>query len=97
VASIVEIPQFPGTLQDDSDQLRQMSFRVEVGVAHFDLTERFVSEFEKGILDVRAGMGDYSIGPREDRQAGLRVGELDAKSERLWFWPCFGHSRVVED
>ena len=79
------------TLHGESDALLQMSFRIEDGSVHLDFTERFLSEFERGLSDVKSGAGDYSIKPREDRRAGQRLGELDRASECLWFWPCFGH------
>ena len=82
------------TLHDESDHLRQMSFRVEGDTVHFDFIERCLSEFEHALADVRSGTGDYSIQPVEDRKKGLRMGELDQQSECLWFWPCFGHLHV---
>ena len=77
----------------ESDLLRQMSFRVEGGITvHFDFTERFLSEFERGLSDVNSGVGDYSIEPQQEQ--GRPLGELDRASECLWFWPCFGHLRA---
>ena len=74
------------TLHSESDTLRQMSFRAEGGMVHLDFTERWLSEFERGLSDVKSGTGDYSIEPQ-----GQMLGELDKASECLWFWPCFGH------
>jgi hypothetical protein len=82
------------TLHRESDVLRQMSFRVEDGMVHLDFTERFLSEFERGLSDVKSGTGDYSIKPQKDHREGQRIGELDRASESLWFWPCFGHLRI---
>lgn len=81
-------------LHRESDVLRRMSFRVEGGTVHLDFTERYLSEFERGLSDVKTGTGDYSIEPQEDRQEGQLLGELDRASECLWFWPCFGHLGV---
>jgi hypothetical protein len=82
------------TLHPESDVLRQMSFRVEDGTVHLDFTERCLSEFERGLSDVKSGTGDYSIQPQVDRREGQSLGELDRVSEHLWFWPCFGHLGV---
>lgn len=84
------------TTHEPSDKLRQMSFRVDADMACFDFVESHFAEFERGLTDVHNGTGDYSIGPQTDRKKGLIVGELDRLSEPLWFWPCFGHMRVVE-
>ncbi len=83
------------SMQDESGHLRQMSFRVENATVHFDLTKRWLSEFEQGLADVKQGVGDYAIGPEENKHEGKHLGELDRKSERLWFWPCFGHLSVT--
>jgi hypothetical protein len=82
------------TLHGESDVLRQMSFRAEGSMVHLDFTERCLSEFDRGLSDVKAGTGDYSIEPQEDHRGGQRLGELDKASECLWFWPCFGHLQV---
>jgi hypothetical protein len=82
------------SLHDETNRLRQMSFRVENGVVYLDFTERSMAEFEQGLRDVKAGQGDYSIEPQQRHGEGLWLGELDRVSECLWFWPCFGHSRV---
>ena len=84
------------SLHEPSDTLRQMSFRVDADLVRFDFVEAHVKQFERGLLDVHNGTGDYSIGPTSDRQRGLAVGEWDCESECLWFWPCFGHLWVVE-
>ena len=82
------------TLHKESDILRQMSFRAEADSVYFDFTDRFLTEFESGLSDVKLGSGDYSIEPEEKYRLGLQLGELDKLSECLWFWPCFGHLRV---
>ena len=79
------------SLHDESAHLRQMSFRVEGDTVYFDFTASGLPEFEQGLADIRNGTGDYSIQPRGDRREGHHVGGLDQPSERLWFWPCFGH------
>ncbi len=84
------------SLHEQSDKLRQMSFRGDADLACFDFVEAHFAEFERGLTDVHNGTGDYSIGPLADRKQGLSVGELDRLSECLWFWPCFGHMRVME-
>ncbi|HEY5909095.1 MAG TPA: hypothetical protein VJA21_00670 [Verrucomicrobiae bacterium] len=83
------------TIHAESDQLRQMAFRVESSLVHLDFTERSMSGFEKGLSDVKAGRGDYAIEPEEDKEQGRRLGELERASKCLWFWPCFGHLEVV--
>lgn len=84
------------TIHGESDQLRQMSFRVEQNIVHFDFVEQFLDDFERGLIDVQNGRGDYYIAPTIDKKIGLFTGELDQLSECLWFWPCFGHLWVVE-
>jgi hypothetical protein len=84
------------SLHAESESLRQFAFRVLDGTVYFDLTERYSSEFEQGIRDVRAGTGDYSICPRDFARQGRLLGELDRESEDLWFWPCFGHLSIVQ-
>jgi hypothetical protein len=79
-----------------SDQLRQMSFRAEGELVHIDLTEPSAELFKKGLADVSEGVGDYDIGPKQGKNRGLLLGELDRASECLWFWPCFGHLGVVK-
>jgi hypothetical protein len=81
------------TLHDESDDLRQFAFRVLDDIVHFELTERYLAEFEQGIRDVQSGIGDYSISPH--RREGRLLGSLDHESECLWFWPCFGHLSVI--
>ncbi len=76
-----------------SDKLRQLSFRVEKDRALFDFTVGELRQLEKGIRDVQSGTGDYCIGPSTDRNHPC--GEWDRQSERLWFWPCFGHLCVA--
>lgn len=76
-----------------SDELRQMSFRVERDRAIFDFTVAELRQLEKGIRDVQTGTGDYCIGPKDDRSH--TCGANDRASEVLWFWPCFGHLWVV--
>jgi hypothetical protein len=83
------------TLHAESEELRQYSFRVLDGVVHFDLTERYMAEFEQGVRDVRTGTGDYCIPPKDFTREGRLLGRLDRESEELWFWPCFGHISVV--
>jgi len=78
-------------LHSESEELRQFSFRVVAGTVRFDLTERYLSEFQKGIRDVQSGSGDYSIAPNDSPRKARLMGSLDAESEDLWFWPCFGH------
>lgn len=80
------------TLREESDELRQFAFRALDDTVHFDLTERYLADFEQGIRDVRSGVGDYSISPRGE---GRLLGSLDHESECLWFWPCFGHLSVI--
>jgi len=87
-------PRLRMILHDESDNLRQFAFRVLDGIVYFDLTERYLEEFEQGIRDVQSGIGDYSISPHH-RKCRL-LGTLDHESECLWFWPCFGHLSVVQ-
>jgi len=82
------------TFHGDSEALHQMSIRAEGDIVRLDFTEAFLPLIEKGLSDVKAGTGDYSIGPRKDSQDGGLMGELDQLSECLWFWPCFGHLQV---
>lgn len=84
------------SLHDESDYLRQMSFRAEGDIVYFDFTESDLWEFEHGLYDVLNGTGDYCIGPEVDRKSARPIGELDRQSEDLWFWPCFGHLWVDE-
>jgi hypothetical protein len=87
-------PRLRVSLRDESAELLQMSFRVEDATACFDFTEKWLSEFEHGLANVKRGIGDYSIQPEAgDRK---RLGQLDRKSECLWFWPCFGHLHVMD-
>jgi hypothetical protein len=79
-----------------SERLRQMSFRVEDGLALFDFTATHLADFERGLRDVQGGTGDYSIFPAMDQKQGKLLGDLDKRSVCLWFWPCFGHLSVVE-
>ncbi|MFO1045100.1 MAG: hypothetical protein U0941_25275 [Planctomycetaceae bacterium] len=79
------------TVSSASDHLRQMSFYAEGSTAHFDLAERGLILLRSGIEAVKRGEGDYSIYPSADKKHGLVLGEQDHASERLWFWPCFGH------
>ena len=81
------------TLHDESDDLRQFAFRDLGEIVHFDLTERYVAELERGIRDVQSGIGDYSVSPHS--REGRLLGSLDHESECLWFWPCFGHFSVM--
>ena len=76
-----------------SGQLRQASFYEENGVALFYLTENFMDKFKAGLRDIKEGIGDYSIAPDDKKNLS---GEMDKKSECLWFWPCFGHLFVNE-
>jgi hypothetical protein len=81
---------------EESDLLRQMSVRAEQDIALFDITEVYLSEFERKVADVKKGIGDICIGPFINRRNRDHVGELDLRSENLWFWPCFGHLSVVD-
>ena len=83
------------TLHAESEELRQYSFRLLAGMVHFDLTERYVGEFEQGLRDIQSGTGDYCISPKDFTGQGRLLGRLDRESEELWFWPCFGHISVV--
>jgi hypothetical protein len=89
-------PRLRISLQNQSDKLSQMSFRVQDARVYFDFTERWLSEFEQGLANVKRGVGDYSIEPDENKCDGKPLGQLDRKSECLWFWPCFGHLRVAD-
>ena len=80
------------SVQTESAELRQMSFRVTDGLITFDFTRHHLFRFERGLTDVRAGRGDYSIIASSE----LPTGHLDANSECLWFWPCFGHYSIAE-
>jgi hypothetical protein len=51
-------------LHEESDRLRQMSFRVEGDAVCFDLAVPCISKFERGLADVRGGTGDYCIEPQ---------------------------------
>ena len=79
------------------ENLHNAAFIIEHNNVHFHLTENFVGEIKKGLLDIKKGTGDYSIHPQfKGRKKDKTVGELDKQSEDLWFWPCFGHYCVVE-
>ena len=83
------------TVSSASDHLRQMSFHADGSTVRFDLAESGVTLLQTGIEAVKRGEGDYSIHPSVDKKRGLVLGEQDQSSERLWFWPCFGHSCVT--
>lgn len=74
-----------------SAELQQMAFVESDGIASFHLTDVALQDFCDSLRDVKNGAGDYSIGPKRDRRRQLQLGTLDQQSERLWFWPCFGH------
>ena len=84
------------SVHKESDTLRQMSFRVDDATVSFDFTEPYLPDFERGLADVKRGVGDYSIQPTKNKREGKHLGRLDRQSECLWFWPCFGHLHVVD-
>lgn len=75
-----------------SDALRQMYFHVEGRTVHLDFVDGHLKRLRQGLLDIKNGTGDYSIGGTEFKRKGkVQLGTLDIQSESLWFWPCFGH------
>ncbi len=80
-----------------SEKLHTAAFLIEDGQVHFYLTENFVDELKKGLLDIKEGEGDYCIHPSiKSSKKVKQIGDLDKQSEDLWFWPCFGHLSVQE-
>lgn len=82
------------TLHDDLNLPQAMSFRADGSMVWLDFSELGLLLFESGLRDVKSGIGDYSIAPRETRRKKERIEVSNVASECLWFWPCFGHLQV---
>lgn len=80
-----------------SDKIFRSAFLIENNIPHFYLTDKFLADFKKGILDIKEGRGDYALHPNFQNNKEVKLlGELDKLSEDLWIWPCFGHLWVEE-
>ncbi len=71
-------------LHKPTAELRQMCISHRSGVLTLAFTVDQIHFFEQGIREMKAGFGDYSMAPIEDKKLGL--GDRDRASLDLWLW-----------